>query len=82
MTAYKVTVVELSDLSELSIICGNCHTRTTWPVSAPIPEQCPACHLVLDESLRNAMAAFARFNREANNTNTKIEILVRANIQS
>ena len=82
MTAYKITVVELSDMSELSIVCGNCSTRTTWPVSAPVPEQCPSCHLVLDESLRNAMAAFARFRRDAGNTNTRVELLVKENIQS
>ena len=40
MTAYRVTVAELKDLSEVTVTCANCKTQATLPVeTAPISEQ-------------------------------------------
>jgi len=40
MTAYRVAVAELEDLSEVTVTYANCKTQATLPVeTAPISEQ-------------------------------------------
>ena len=76
--AYRVTVAQLSDLREITVVCDNCQSRLILPTDrAPIPEQCSACNKVFEDTLRNALVAFARFYREASNSKSKIEIAIR-----
>jgi len=78
MVAYRITAAELKDLSEITITCAYCKKRITLQAeSALIPEQCSSCNKVFDEKLRNALAAYMRFYRDGNATESKIEFLIR-----
>ena len=80
MNAYRVTVAELGDLREITIVCANCGTRTVMPVTAPVPEQCSSCNKVLDESIREALAWFIRFYQSASQSKSKVEFAIREKV--
>jgi hypothetical protein len=64
MTAYRITVVELHDLEEITVTCG-CKMRLSLPVETGIlPDRCPSCNNVFDEHLKKAFAAAGRIVRE------------------
>jgi len=82
MNAYKVTIAELQDLAEITLTWGNigCKAKIIVSVTAPIPESCSACSKQFDQALKNALAAFVRFYREATNSGAKIEFAIREKI--
>ena len=66
MTAYKVTVVERPELSEITIVCDGCGTAVVVQiVTANFPKGCPSCGKAYTEETDTALAALARFHREA-----------------
>jgi uncharacterized CHY-type Zn-finger protein len=81
MNAYKVTVAELGDLAEITVVCGSCETRMVIPVTAPIPDVCSVCNKQFDESLRTALGAFVRFYREARDSKSRVEFAIREKVQ-
>jgi hypothetical protein len=84
MTAYRITIAELKDLSEVTLICGNekCSTQITLDaLNAPNPDACPTCGKTFDESLKAALAALCRFHREMAQTKARIEFQIKEPIQ-
>jgi uncharacterized CHY-type Zn-finger protein len=78
MTAYKVTVAELKDLSEVTVVCGNCRSRLMLPTETLIaPEQCPSCNKVFDEDLRNALGSLNRFVVRAKQSKSAVEFAIK-----
>jgi hypothetical protein len=79
MTAYRVTVAELADLSEVSIICSaGCETRMCLSITKGIlPDRCPSCGRVFDEHLKTAFGSPGRFFREDQASDSKIEFSIR-----
>jgi uncharacterized CHY-type Zn-finger protein len=82
MNAYRVTIAELTDLSEITVICGSCRTRMILPVTAPIPDTCSACNKEFDEPLRNALGAFTRFYREAKVSKSQVEFAIKEKLSN
>ena len=78
MTAYRISVIELGDLVEVSVTCHNCSVKVTLKAeTSPIPEQCPSCNKVFDDGLKNALAALARMHREAKGSKNTLEFTIR-----
>jgi hypothetical protein len=79
MTAYRVTVAELADLGEVSIVCSpGCEMRMCLSVTTGIlPDRCPSCGKVFNEHLKTAFVALGRFFREGQVSESKIEFLIR-----
>lgn len=64
MTPYRINVVELKDLEEITVVC-TCKMRLSLPVETGIlPNRCPSCDSVFDEHLKKAFAAAGRLVRE------------------
>jgi len=75
MTPYQITVVELRDLTEVSVTCTTCKTRLTLPIETGLlPDQCPSCNKVLDDHLKTAFTALGRFMREGKAAESRIEL--------
>ena len=65
-------------MRELVVMCSKCKSRVSIPMdSAPMPEGCGCCGNSFNESLRTAVAAYARFYREAKNSGATVEIVVK-----
>lgn len=82
MNAYRVTVAELHDLSEVTVICDSCKTRMILPVTAPIPNTCSACNKEFDEPLRTGLSAFTRFYREVSASRSHVEFCIREKLSN
>ena len=62
MTAYRITVAELKDLSEVTVVCGNCRARLTLPTETLIaPDQCSSCNKLFDDDLKTALGSLNSF---------------------
>lgn len=72
MTPEKVTMVKLSELSEIVVICGKCKTEITLPVEAKPPEGCPSCQELFDGRVDASISAFSRMHREGRASSSKI----------
>jgi Zn-finger nucleic acid-binding protein len=78
MTAYRVTVAELSDLCEVTVICGNCKCRLVLATETLIvPDQCPSCNKVFDDDLKTALGSLNKFFVRARQSKSKVEFAIR-----
>ena len=78
MTAYRVVIAGLKDMREITETCSKCKASVTIPMdTAPIPEICGCCGNAFNESLRNALGAYARFYRDAKNSGSTLEIAIK-----
>ena len=81
MTAYRMTIAELKDLSEVTVICRDCSMRLTLPVETGLmPERCPSCNKVFDQHLAASFTALGRFVREGKATESRIEFAIKDNL--
>lgn len=70
MTPYRINVVELKDLEEITIVCP-CKMRLSLPIETGIlPDRCPSCNSVFDEHLKTAFVAAGRLMREGKAADT------------
>ena len=66
MTAYRVTIANRAELKEVTVICDGCGTCVVIQIeTANIPESCPSCSKTYPEEAKSALAALARFHRDA-----------------
>jgi hypothetical protein len=80
MRAYRVTVAELADLHEMSVVCTgqDCGTRMSLSLRKGIlPDRCPSCGKLFDDHLKTAFGSAARFFREGEASDFKVEFLFR-----
>jgi uncharacterized CHY-type Zn-finger protein len=78
MTPYQLTVAELSDLSDVTVICVHCGTRITLKVGdSHIPDQCPSCDKHFDDFLHNGLEALYRFYQAAKHSAYRIEFPIK-----
>jgi len=85
MNAYRVTVAELSDLREMTVICAGlrCGTRISLSLEKGIlPDRCPSCGEIFDEHLKTAFGSAGRFFREGQASGAKIEFVIKEKVAS
>jgi hypothetical protein len=64
--AYRVLVAERKDIATVAVICPECGSEVSLVVEkARIPDACPSCTRPFEECVKVALAALARFHREA-----------------
>ena len=77
--SYRVTVAELRDLREITVVCCNCSSKITIAVGlALIPDMCPSCRREFDQSMNTALVAFVRFYAAARVSKFRLEVGVRS----
>lgn len=76
----KEISIKYQELRRLEIYCGNCGAGVLLDVTKQFstPEQCPACLKQFAKGASEALAAYARFHREAANSALTIQFRVKA----
>ena len=77
--SYRVTVAELTDLREITVVCCNCSSKITVAVGVALtPDTCPSCRREFDQSMNHALAAFVRFYAAARASKFRLEVGIRS----
>jgi uncharacterized CHY-type Zn-finger protein len=76
MTAYQLLVVESSDLTEMTLVCPQCHTRVTVGTESRPVKGCPSCRIEFDPAAQHAQCEWQRFRSAALTSRVTIEFPV------
>jgi hypothetical protein len=64
--ACRIVAANRQDISIVTVTCEKCSSAIALEIeTARVPEQCASCGNQYGESLKAALAALARFHREA-----------------
>lgn len=70
--AYRVVVADRKDIAIVSVVCDECNSAISLGVAtASIPASCASCGKQYDQNTTTALAALARFHREAKTAEEK-----------
>jgi len=64
--AYRVVVAGSKDIANVGVICDDCQSVISLPLATvALPPGCASCGKTYSPNTANALAALARFQREA-----------------